>query len=139
MSSSERAEPSGRPELAKPPWPGLVLVTGGVVRIAASPLWPEHESVAAPCWLAPSAQLVDHDTNVAAPELAQLAWAVAADLVQPPEELEQTSSELVLLSASGVPAAGVPLAVGRGQVVAADPALLRARQMVPLGERRPCL
>lgn len=116
-----------------PPLPGLVRVEGGLVELPACALWPAHEAVAAPCWLAITAQPLDDHANVTTPTLAQLARALALGLVAAPTEREQTCSELpgALASVEQVPV----LSLGPDGVELT--AAISARQCLPLDEGRP--
>lgn len=116
-----------------PPLPGLVHVEGGLVELPACALWPAHEAVAEPCWLAASARPIDEHENVTTPTMAQLARAIALGLVAPLTEREQTCSELpgALAGAGQVPVLSLGPA---GADVAAAPL---SRQCLPLDEGRP--
>lgn len=115
------------------PLPGLVRVDGGLVELSACSLWPAHETVSAPCWLATAARLVDEHENLTTPTVAQLARAIALGLVAAPPEREQTSSELpgALAGSGPVPV----LVLGPGGAELGSSTL--ARQCLPLDEGRP--
>lgn len=120
------------PTSESPPLPGLVHVEGGLVELPACALWPAHEAVAEPCWLAPAAREIDPHENVTTPSLAQLARAIALGLVAPPTEREQTCSELPgALMGGEVPV--LVLGPGGAELGGA----VRARQCLPLDDGRP--
>jgi hypothetical protein len=123
-----------------PPWPGLVHLSGGVVRMPACALWSEHESYAEPCWL--EARAAPHDgRNAAAPTAAQLIAALAAQLVERAAAAEQTSSVLTLGGLDPARAADcVALELGPHGLTAAraeEPAPLVRRAVALAEPRRP--
>ncbi|MEZ4403300.1 MAG: hypothetical protein R3B06_24960 [Kofleriaceae bacterium] len=114
---------------AAPPWPDMVEVTAQVVVVPATALWPVHESIAAPGWLA---RVVSGEGRGAS--IAQLAVAVGAGLIAAPAG-ELTASRLGL--DAGAWEREFPLAFDAdGAVVLAPDRPGPTRQVAPLAELR---
>jgi hypothetical protein len=135
----------GRPgdegdELEAPPWPGMVRLAGGVVRVPACALWAEHESYAAPCWIERQATPID-ERNAVAPTVAQLVLALGSGAVTAAAGAEQTSSAITSAGLEGWREPDcAELQLGPHGVAAVRGSLgpQQVRRMAPLDEgRRP--
>lgn len=134
------AEGAGEQE-GRAPWPNMVRLPGATVRVAASALWPEHESYAAPCWLERAAAPVSEGAPAWPPSLAQLLHGLARGALAAAAGAEQTSSVFALAAVEGgrEPECA-ELALGPGgapQLVSGTTGVAPlARRAVPLDEAR---
>lgn len=126
------------------PWPNMVRLPGAVVKVAASALWPEHESYAAPCWIERAAAAGREAEAVPAsllPQLAQLVHGLGRGELVAAAAAEQTSSVIALAALEGgrePECAELALGpAGVAQLVSGAPgAALLARRALPLSEAR---
>ncbi len=139
---SERGGAPGAPgdEPEAPPWPGMVRLGGGVVRVPACALWAEHESYAAACWIERQAAAAD-ERNAVAPTVAQLIFGLGTKAIAAAAGVEQTSSAITVAGLEGwrePDSAELQLGAAGVAMARSGAAAPQVRRMAPLDEgRRP--
>lgn len=136
--------PEDDAEASRAPWPNMVRLPGAVVKVAASALWPAHESYAAPCWIERAAAAVreaEPPSPSLLPSLAQLVHGLGRRELTAAPAAEQTSSVIALAALEGgrePECAELALGpAGVAQLVSgATGAALLARRALPLSEAR---